>query len=720
VQKISPAYESSVIDVDDGGASEEEGGIAELVAQLMELVQAMLERPKLRALLKGHGKNMLQLLVPFMRITEAQVSAWRADPNEFLQQEDDDHAKGCQVRLSGEGLVGSLMEHQKREGQRGIAAVAAELIDRGERGRTAGEKSAWKLTEVALVIFAASAAPMSTSALQRGELAPLAPIALTTAARVCSDSSAPEFLRSRAFSSLWKLGDLLSALSRSDVPDILRASAAGLAPTEPLAVRVSACRAFCRYLNATDDQALKDGLLLERGVLASLGALLQDAHDDLLELTLESLCLIIKFCPGAMVSVEASLGALVLQIWRRSRSNHMVYLNVLDVVSCAAGSAPELQLSMERHLVPAIAADLQSLAEVHDTATAIELLDVLLKRASIPFEPHLWECVPLVFDALMRCDESMLMQYSVDVLIKLVERSPKQITDAGVLDALLRCTGRLLGPELDDDGCMHVGKFVTLLLETFGTVLSLELRTGLLYALVMRLGRAERPYLQQELVVVLARLLLQDLQGVLQVLVVQRIPINGSEKNGLEVMLEVWLARAKEVRARLARNVTVSALCRLHARCGEDAQFGGLQIGGPSVPPLAVRLLDTIAAALEFENMRCKQHRDGIGTLAGDDAESDLDDDGELLDEDEGYTDGAAGGRKLEDYFASVCDLDDDDGSDCGDPVVEKERQDPFYTVDLRKNIAEYLVANGHTAAGIPELVTRISAALADVQANPV
>merc|ERR1712125_18051 len=100
-----------------------------------ELVQSMLERPKLRALLKGHGKNMLQLLVPFMRITEAQVSAWRADPNEFLQQEDDDHAKGSQVRLSGEGLVGSLMEHQKREGQRAIAAVAAELIDRGERGR---------------------------------------------------------------------------------------------------------------------------------------------------------------------------------------------------------------------------------------------------------------------------------------------------------------------------------------------------------------------------------------------------------------------------------------------------------------------------------------------------------------------------------------------------------------------------------------------------------
>jgi len=323
-------------------------------------------------------------------------------------------------------------------------------------------------------------------------------------------------------------------------------------------------------------------------------------------------------------------------------------------------------------------------------------------------------------DAIMRCDESMLMQYSVDVLIKLVERSPKQIADGGLLEPLLRCTGRLLGPELDDDGCMHVGKFVTLLLETFGTVLSVELRTGLLHALVTRLGHADRPYLQQELVVVLARLLLQDLQGVLQLLAVQRIAVNGSDRNGLELMLEVWLTSAKEIRARLARNVTVSALCQLHARCGEDARFGGLQIGGPSAPPLAVRLLDTIVAALEFENMRCKQLRDGMGKAPAD-ADSDLDDD-ELLDEDDGDTDGAAGGRKLEEYFASVVDLedDDDDDGDCGDPVLETERRDPLYRIDLRKNVAEYLVSNSPAAAGIPELASRISAALADVQANPV
>lgn len=71
--------------------------------------------------------------------------------------------------------------------------------------------------------------------------------------------------------------------------------------------------------------------------------------------------------------------------------------------------------------------------------------------------------------------------------------------------------------------------------------------------------------------------------------------------------------------ARRARNVTVSALCRLHERCGEDEALRSLRIDGA---PLPERLLAAIAAALEFENER---HGRSLKAAAAVDAESDED-----------------------------------------------------------------------------------------------
>ncbi|CAL1137339.1 unnamed protein product [Cladocopium goreaui] len=147
VQNLLPDYEV-VIQNNDNGQSEEEGGIAPFVAQSMELIQVMASRPRLKSLLKNRVKNLIQLFAPFMRITEAQAAAWRSDPNEYLQQEEDDHFRGCMVRLSGEGLLSVMLESFKREASRSLANVVENVIQKGEAGRAAGDANAWKLTEV--------------------------------------------------------------------------------------------------------------------------------------------------------------------------------------------------------------------------------------------------------------------------------------------------------------------------------------------------------------------------------------------------------------------------------------------------------------------------------------------------------------------------------------------------------------------------------------------
>ncbi|CAE7398873.1 RRAGC, partial [Symbiodinium sp. CCMP2456] len=174
VQSLHPAYEQAVIQADDGGQSEEEGGVAPFVAQTMELIQAMAVRVKLKPLLKNKLKHLLQLLVPFMRITENQAASWRADPNEFLVQEEDEHCRGCTIRVSGEGLVGQMLDSFKREASRAVAALATDLLERGEAGRSSGDAAAWKLTEVGLFVFSIAVGEATVKSLQRSELGPLA------------------------------------------------------------------------------------------------------------------------------------------------------------------------------------------------------------------------------------------------------------------------------------------------------------------------------------------------------------------------------------------------------------------------------------------------------------------------------------------------------------------------------------------------------------------
>jgi len=736
VQKIDPAYTQAVIDADDGGVSEEEGGAADFIAQMMELVQAMVVRQKLRVILKGHVRMLLQLLVPFMRITEVQVSSWRADPNEFLAQEEDEHVRGCAVRLSGEGLVGELLAHMKRETGKALAGIVGELLERGERGSAAGETNAWKLAELSLFLFSLAACESPVKALQKGEFAALAPVALNLAGRLCADTSAIDFLRARSFSVLYRLGDAVVALSKGDVPSLLHATARSLMPAEPLVVRVSACRAFCRFLPANEDNALSEALLLEHGVLASLGQLVRDADEELLHLALESLVLVVRACPGAVVKVEASFGTLVLEIWRRTIADPMAHLTVLDLVSCAASKDQQLRRTMEQTMLPSVVNDLRPETDAHITAAAIDLYGVLLKKAEVPFPPSIWSCVEPLLATIVRSDESGLLQNACEALCSVVKRSPAQVVAGGLLSPMLQAIERLLRPDLEDDACLFVGPIVTLLLAHFGSQLSAELATGILSALVQRLARAERPYLQQGLIVVLARLMLEDLDGVLGVLwsIEAQAPMDPKAtaggaagpvvgRTGLEVLLSVWLANAKEIRAKHARNVGCTAFCRLHAKCSQDARLAGAQTGGPPGTPVALpaRLLAALVAGLEFENERVKKLR--AAELCDDvdsDEEDDEDDDG---DEEEGTKKGGQFGKLL----SELVDFEDDDVlSDAsgeagdGDTFQEVERADPFFKLDLQKEILGYLASPDFQSSGFscpPELSQRAASAVAEARA---
>jgi len=367
--------------------------------------------------------------------------------------------------------------------------------------------------------------------------------------------------------------------------------------------------------------------------------------------------------------------------------------------------------------------DLQPESDPHASSSAVQLYGVLLKRAAVPLAGLLWQGVQPLVALVMHSEESGLLENACDVMVCLVQRSPAQIIDAGLVVPMLQCVERLLGPGLDDGACFFVGPFLTLLLEKFGSSFPPHVVAGLLHALVTRLARAKLPYLQQELLVVVARLLHQDMPGVVTALANAQVSVNegAGSRNGMELLLSLWLANAEQVRARRARNVTITALCRLHDRCADDESLRSLRVDGVSAPPLAERLLSAIVAALEFENERCRRSTEHLKKAADIPSDDDGDDDGgDDLDDDDKRQQ-----RLLEDYIDLEDDSDEDEavaelltsaGGAGGDSYFDLERSDPFHSLDLRRSAVEFLAQLKQRPAD-EALVARITAAVREASA---
>jgi hypothetical protein len=352
---------------------------------------------------------------------------------------------------------------------------------------------------------------------------------------------------------------------------------------------------------------------------------------------------------------------------------------------------------------------------------AIDLYGILLKKAAVPLSPLVWSCVEPLISAVIRHDENLLLQNGCDALCLVIRRSASQVVEAGLLAPLLKATEHLLGPELSDDGAAFVGPFLSLLFAQFGSHLSPDLVTALLRALVVRLARAELPFLKQELLVVFGRILHEDLVravGVLQNLEVSAL-------SGFEALLSIWLEMAEkgDIIARRAQNVSVSVFCQLHARCAGDATLSSLRLrstktGSVEGAFLPERLLLAILVFLEKKNDRLRKVKDNPPTDLLQDSEDDLDDGDE--DEDELVGDKSCG-KLLSDLLDE--DDDDDELSNAGlgvegDTFQELEQSDVLYGLDLQKTACGYF--SGLSQGSLPpELIGRIMAGVREAQAAP-
>ncbi|GFR51646.1 hypothetical protein Agub_g14063, partial [Astrephomene gubernaculifera] len=126
-----------------------------LLAQLFELLMALVGQPRAARLMKPALPDMALLGVSYMQMTARQASEWASNASQYVADEED---STFTVRVSGELLLDSVMQAFGCNAAGAVMdAVEARMREAAEQ-RAAGRVGWWKLREAALLAAGCCAA----------------------------------------------------------------------------------------------------------------------------------------------------------------------------------------------------------------------------------------------------------------------------------------------------------------------------------------------------------------------------------------------------------------------------------------------------------------------------------------------------------------------------------------------------------------------------------
>lgn len=470
------------------------------------------------------------------------------------------------------------------------------------------------------------------------------------------------FLYGRA---LWVAAKLSTLIDEGRCEQFLKAAIGGLGSNSSGPIKVCACRSLSELLPMCKVQLLRPHM---ETVLTSLCSFMQEASDETLHLTLETLQAAIKADPQTSWEMESKLSPLVLGVWRHYISDPFVSLNALEVLE-ELKEIPGCLEPLVSRVLPFVGPVLANPSNQASglVAGTIDLLNILLKNSNIEvvraiFNVAFQAMIGIVFHS----DDHSELQNATECLAAFVREGGESLLnwceDSGAtMRMLLNAAGRLLNPALDSSSSLFVERFISQLILKLPGHMAPHLR-DLVAALVQRMETSEIIGLRSTLILVLARLVHMSVPDVGQLLnLLLSIPAKGFP-NSLAYVMSEWTKQQGEMQGAYQIKVTTTALALIldsrHTELSKIHVQGHL-IQSPttrivtrsqakgisehwSMVPLPVKLLSLIMNALaEMQEQR------PTGTAEDDNWEEVEDDEEEDDDDDEIETSHSALGETI-------------------------------------------------------------------------
>ncbi|CAN0065045.1 unnamed protein product [Lampetra planeri] len=692
-------------------------GFENLVFSIFEFVHALLEAPRFRGTLRKALPDLIYYLILYAQITEEQVKVWTANPEQFVEDEDDD-TLSYSVRISAQDMLLAIMAEFQGDSAAALAAAATRHLQEAEQARNAGSSYWWKLHEACMLALG-SVKDAVIDAVRSGKVQFDMDGFLTNVVLADLSSSASPFLLGRA---LWSASRFASLMTPELVQRFLQATVSGLHDAQPPSVRISAVRAvwgYCDQLKqAGSVQVLRPFL---PAVVEALVQLATHFTSDVLTLVMETLCVVCSVDADFTSSVEAKVCPLTIALFLKY-SNDPVVASLAEDMFKGLSRIEACQAPLQMRLIPTLVSIMQAPPDKVPQglcSVALDILSGVVRNTKPPLSDLLMcQAFPAVAQCTLRTEDNAVMQSGGECLRAYVSVALEQVggwrDDAGRsgLWYVLQAVTRLLDPRSSEFTATFVGRLVSTLVGRLGTQLgdSLDL---MLRAVLSKMQQAETLSVMQSLIMVFAHLVHSQLDALLEFL--SSLP-GPTGKPALEFVMSEWTSRQHLFYGQYEGKVSAMALCKLlqHGVATHDTRLQDLTVRGEqifstsnavqtrsktaqtperwTVIPLLVKIYKLIINDLSviMESNASRQASAGGEEL--DDTWDELDDDDDENNVDDDDEDEDAGGQTLSELLGMGAgaryddDFYEDDEEEDPDAVM-----DPLYQVDLQAYLTEFL-----------------------------
>ncbi|XP_006628350.1 importin-9 [Lepisosteus oculatus] len=684
-------------------------GFENLVFSIFEFVHTLLENSRFKSTVNKALPELIYYIILYMQITEDQITVWTANPQQFVEDEDDE-TFSYSVRISAQDLLLAVATEFQNESAAALAAAATRHLQEAEQAKNSGNQHWWKIHEACMLALG-SVKSIITENVKNGRVQFDMHGFLTNV--ILSDlnlSAASPFLLGRA---LWAASRFTAAMSPELIQQFLQATVSGLHDSQPPSVRISAVRAiwgYCDQLKMSDSTHIMQPFL--PSVLDGLVQLAAQFSSEVLTLVMETLCIVCTVDPAFTTSVENKICPLTIAIFLKYSNDPVVAALAQDIFKELA-QIEACQGPMQMRLIPTLISIMQAPADKIPSglcATAIDILTTVVRHTKPPLsELLISQAFPVVAQCTLRTDDNATMQNGGECLRAYVSVALEQVGQwrdeqgHSGLWYVMQVVSQLLDPRTSEFTAAFVGRLVSTLIARAGTQLGDNL-DQILRAILSKMQQAETLSVMQSLIMVFAHLVHSQLEPLLEFLCSLPGPTG---KPALEFVMSEWMSRQHLFYGQYEGKVSTVALCKLlqHGVNTNDKRLQDIMVKGEEIfnpdegirtrsksaknperwtnIPLLVKIFKLIINELSSV-METNASRAAAADWSQDSGDMWEEQEDEEAEEDEGLA-----GQLLSDLIAS--NKYDDDYYEDEDEEDPDALKDPIYQIDIQAYLTDFL-----------------------------
>ncbi|KAL7985445.1 hypothetical protein Chor_004015 [Crotalus horridus] len=564
VQQFTEAFVQA-LQMPDGPTSDSEVlGFENLVFSIFEFVHALLENHKFKSTVKKALPELIYYIILYMQITEEQIKVWTANPQQFVEDEDDD-TFSYTVRIAAQDLLLAVAADFQNESATALAAAATRHLQEAEQAKNTGAEHWWKIHEACMLALG-SVKSLITDCVKNGRIHFDMHGFLTNVLLADLNLSVSPFLLGRA---LWAASRFTVAMSPELIQQFLQATVSGLHETQPPSVRISAVRAiwgYCDQLKISESTHVLQPFL--PSILDGLIHLAAQFSSEVLNLVMETLCIVCTVDPAFTASVENKICPFTIAIFLKY-SNDPVVASLAQDIFKELAQIEACQDAMQMRLIPTLVSIMQAPVDKIPAglcATSIDILTTVVRNTKPPLSDLLiFQAFPAVAQCSLHTDDNATMQNGGECLRAYISVALEQIAQwhdeqgHNGLWYVMQVVSQLLDPRTSEFTAAFVGRLVSTLISKVGSELGENL-DQILRAILSKMQQAETLTVMQSLIMVFAHLVHSQLEPLLEFLCSLPGPTG---KPALEFVMSEWMSRQHLFYGQYEGKVSSVALCKL-------------------------------------------------------------------------------------------------------------------------------------------------------------